>query len=206
MLDRKSKQTGFGAVLGLLLVVVVCAVVGAGWLTYSHYHKLNQVKQTTNAATTPSSTPSTTKTPVTVKQSTTVANQNVVKIPELGIQITVPDSIKDLTYQVHTGTLQNGNQATFAFFSTAALTAADAYCGPGAAPLGSLEEASGQYPSSDPLAVGKYGQLVKQFPTFYISHGVPQGACSTNSTISGDAGGGKSAFEAALTSMQQSSS
>ena len=53
------------------------------------------------------------------------ANQNVVKIPELGIQMTVPNDIKDLTYQVSTVMLRNGKQATLAMFSTKALTVLD---------------------------------------------------------------------------------
>ncbi len=201
MLDRTNSQRGFGALQGLVVLAVVVVIAAVAWVVYDHNHKPSAAKSTASTST-PTTSP-TQKTPVTTKQSTAVANQNVETIPELGISITVPDSIKDLTYQVHTGTLQNGNQATFAFFSTAALTTADAKCGPSAAPLGSLEKANGQYPSNDQLAVAKYGQLVKQFPTFYISAGFPQAACSTNDTAVTAASTDKSAFAAAESTIQQ---
>ena len=51
--------------------------------------------------------------------------ENVVKIPELGVQISVPDSLKDLTYDARDVTLPNGQPAKIAYFSTAALTKAD---------------------------------------------------------------------------------
>jgi len=112
-------------------------------------------------------------------------NKNIVKIPELGIQLTVPDDIKDLTYKIGKTTLRNGNPATYAMFSTASLTAAEPSCGTSFGPFGSLERANGQYPSftgsnPTPGAPIDYGVLEAQFPMFYISAGFPQAACATN--------------------------
>ncbi len=126
-----------------------------------------------------------------------------VNISELGIQITVPDDIKDLRFKVSTVTLSNGKQATLALFSTASLIALDSGCGTSFGPLGSLEKVNGQFPSdyqAHPLA---YGQLVKQFPTFYISAGFPNAACSTSATINGDSISDKSEFVAAESTIQQ---
>lgn len=172
-MGRQKRQSGF-SILGIVVAVVAVAAIGtAGWFVYQH----NKVKltgatggtQTTNQGGQQQTPPATT----------------AVKVPELGIQITVPDSIKDLTYQVSTVKLSpNGNQATLAMFSTKALTALDANCGVSSGALGSLERASGQYPTQaeDETNVLDYGQLLKQFPTFYISVGYPQAACSTAAT------------------------
>ncbi len=126
-----------------------------------------------------------------------------VKIPELGIQITVPDDIKDLRYRVITVTLSNGKQATIAYFSTASLTALDPGCGTNFGPLGTLERVNGQLPSDYQTHPLTYGQLVKQFPTFFISAGWPQAGCSTNSTAQGFASTGKTEFGPAESTIQQ---
>jgi CRISPR/Cas system CMR-associated protein Cmr5 small subunit len=203
MLDRKIKQRGFGAVQGILFLVVVGVIASVAWLTYSRYQTAHQAKSTSNAASLTSANTPTAKTPMHTQQPAAVANQNVEKIPELGIQITVPDDIMDLKYQVHTGTVANGIQATFAFFSTAALANLDAACSPSSAPLGSLERVNGQYPSNDQLAGAKYGLLVKQFPTFYIAAGLPQAECSTNASVNGAAVKFKSEFATAESTIQQ---
>ena len=123
MLKREVEQRGFGAIQVLLVLIVVCVIASAVWLTYSHYQTAHQAKPTSNAASSALANSTTTKTRATTQQPT--ANQNVVKIPELGIQMTVPNDIKDLTYQVSTVMLRNGKQATLAMFSTKALTVLD---------------------------------------------------------------------------------
>jgi hypothetical protein len=200
---QRENQSGFSAIEGLLIVLAIAVLAAGGLAVYQH----NRVKVTDAA---PNSNQTTNQQTTT----TTTPNQNVVKIPELGIQITVPDSIKDLTYQVSTVTLRNGNKGTLATFSTTSLTAADASCNPSSIAVGSLEKASGQYPtaSEDQYATLDYGQLVKQFPTFYISGGVEhQAGCSTSASagsaaaatsINSTANGDGSAFEAALSTIQ----
>ncbi|SRR6266566_2909770 len=204
MSNREVKQRGFGAIRGVAFLVVAGVIASVAWLAYSHNQKAHQVMQTSSAASLTPATTSTAKTPVLAQQAAAVANQNVEKIPELGIQITVPDDIKDLKYQVSTVTLKNGSQATLAFISTAALTALDSNCGTGFGALGSLERANGQYPSNDQLAGFKYGVLVKQFPTFYISAGFPNAACSKKASASAAAIKFKSEFITAESTIQQS--
>jgi len=204
MSNREVKQRGFGSAQGVAFLVVVGVIASAAWLAYGHYQKTHMAKQANNAAVTTPTNTSTVESPVPVQQAAAATNQNVVKIPELGIQITVPDNIKDLTYQVHTGTV-NGKQATFAFFSTAALAHLDAGCSPSIAPLGSLERGDFQYPTNDPYAAPTYGVLVKQFPTFYISAGFPQAACSTHASANAAAIKFKGEFATAESTIQQSS-
>jgi hypothetical protein len=90
----------------------------------------------------------------------TVKDRNVVKIPELGIQITVKDTIKDLTYEANVDQTKNkyGQIGAFAYFSTAALTALDAGCGPDDGPLGAISTIQGQYPG-DPKTQTTSGNM-----------------------------------------------
>lgn len=188
-----NKQAGFN-IVELFIVVAVVGVLGvAGWFVYQH----NRVKpadaaggaQTTNQGTS--------------QQTTTATPTTVLKIPELGIQITVPNGLKDLTYQIKTLTLKDGSQSPTAFFSTPALTAYDPNCAGINTPIGSLGRGNGQYPSNDPTAALDYGQLVKQFPTFYIAVGYPNGACSTKPNFPEPASGNwKDEYSSSLSTIQ----
>ncbi len=83
-----KRQDGFG-VVGILVVVVVLAVVGgAGWLVYSKTKTHNQ--QTTTQASTSSDS----------GKQAAAANtaESVLKIPELGIQLVLPEELKDMVY------------------------------------------------------------------------------------------------------------
>lgn len=203
MPSSKIPQRGFGAIEGFLVVVVVGIIAGVAWLMYRHYQAAIQTRSTSTVARSALENSTTTKTRATAQQPTT--NRNVVKIPELGIQMTVPSDIKDLTYQVRTVTLRDGKQATLALFSTQSLTALDPNCDTSAGPLGSLERVDGQYPDFsngqyDPL---DYGELVKQLPTFFISAGAPNAPCSASASVSGTAAGFRGEFGAAEATIQQ---
>jgi hypothetical protein len=126
----------------------------------------------------------------------------VVQLPELGIQITVPASIKDLTYVTKQVTLPNNNTATYALLSTTSLTNIDQNCSPASGALGSIGTASGQYPADDPYPVLDYGALLKQFPTFYVTYDGPQGGCSQNTTALSASAVDKGALQASLSSIQ----
>ena len=89
-------------------------------------------------------------------------------------------------------------------FSTSSLTQLDPNCSATNGPLGSLERADGKYPGGEQYAALDYGQLVKQFPTFYISAGYPQGACSTDSIAQAAAATDKTDFLKAESTIQQS--
>lgn len=191
MTRRAYKQSGF-TLLEVLAVVAVVAVVGAaGWFVYQH----NRL-QIGNAATGTAGQQETTTPP---------SATTVVKISELGVQITVANDIKDLTYTVKTNTLKGGTQATTAYFSTKALAALDKNCDAGVnTPLGTLQRVDGQYPT-DPTAASDYGTLVKQFPTFYISEGYPNGSCTSNASAAASASKFKDEFQAAIPSVAAAS-
>lgn len=202
MTSRLRRQRGFGVIEVVLGVVVVGVIGAAGWLAYRHYHQ--QPKTNTVGGTSSSSQ---TKEP-TIKSQTqqgAVATTTTETIPELGIDITVPNAIKDLKYEAHTETLKNGAQGAYVLLTTTSLSTADAACAAADAPLGSLGRGDGQYPSDDPSAATDYGVLVKQFPTFYISYAAPQAGCSSNTSVQSAASTDKSNLTSSFSTIQQSS-
>ena len=102
------------------------------------------------------------------KQAPVVAKSEV-KMPELGISLKVPESIKDLKYSVETKTGTDGKVMTTAYFTTPTLEYLDPACStkaPGA--LGSINKVAGQYPTDD-ATKAVVGTLAKQFKDFYVS-------------------------------------
>lgn len=188
---REDKQAGFSIVQVILALAAVSIIGVAGVFVYQHNRlQLSSAAPVSNKQ-------------VTLPNATTPpATTTLIKIADLGIQITVPNNIKNLTYQTSTVTLANGNTATYALLSTTALAAADAKCGTSSAALGSLEAASGQYPSSDPYAALDYGPLLKQFPAFYVTYAAPQGGCSNGSSVLSALATTKSSFQEALSTVQ----
>ncbi len=216
---KKLNNQGFGVFEIIAGLAILALIVTAGWFVYKSHHTVTDAPMaamttaklkttTTPKPVTPSSTPvkpvtkSTNTTSVSQSQ-TTDNNKNIVKIPELGIQITVPDSIKDLVYAPHNVTLSGGKPATYAFFSTKTLTSEASGCSVNSGPLGSLERAGGQYPTNDPTAFTELGALVKQYPTFYISAGYPQAACSQNSAANKLAETQKGIFDSSFSTITQ---
>ncbi len=188
-MKRQGRLASFSIIEAIIAVVAVAVISTSGFLVYQHNRlKLSNATPGSNrqvmvpAATSPATT--------------------VVKMPELGIQITVPNTIKDLKYQTNTTTLTNGNKAAYALVSTTDLIAVDAKCSASSAALGSLETASGQYPSTDPYAALNYGPLLKQFPTFYVIYSAPQGGCSSTSSAQSAQNRDKATFQEALSTVQ----
>lgn len=105
---------------------------------------------------------------------------STIDIRELGISITVPDSIKDLTYTYATLGGVNGDAAETVMVSTKTLT--DLYddnsCGTDSRPLGILTREEGQFDAGRYLASPP--RLVKQFSGSYIVYSVPQAICGSD--------------------------
>lgn len=112
---------------------------------------------------------------------------NVIAIRELGVSITVPDSIKDLTYSYSShGT--GSNKREVVSFSTQALT--DKYAATNectsygsAPPLGGLSKVAGEYPTEANVGNAP-GPLAKQFASYYIAYTGPQAVCVSSQTTS----------------------
>jgi hypothetical protein len=164
MRKPSSNDSGFSAV-ELILVIVIVVLIGVGGLLVYRDHKTTPTSVATKSIKSTITTPKAT-TPVTTPSTTTV-----VKIPQLGIEVTVPNSIKDLTYAYRTSTTGFGNneQLLIADLSTASLTALDSNCSASnQTAFGAISEANGTYPA-DPSDQANVGQLIKQFPNFYVT-------------------------------------
>jgi Tfp pilus assembly protein PilV len=104
MSKLKNSQQGFTTIEILILVLIVAAIGVGGYLVANH--------RTNNKATDNSGT------------NQTIASTTVVKLTPLGIQITVPDAIKDITYYMNNPTSIPGGLD----ISTVSLSSLDAAC------------------------------------------------------------------------------
>jgi hypothetical protein len=202
----RSNETGFSAIELVLIIVIVVLIGISGWLVYKNHHKnaaaTISTTSTSKAATSTSTTPKSTSTSTTKPVTTTVF-----QIPELGIEITVPNSIKDIVYKVDpAGTLSTGQQTQSVTLSTQTLTNLDSDCSVNgsAPPLGTIYKTTGQYPSNPDVDLNNSsGGLVKQFSTYYIGWSNPQGICGTSASTQSDASADTNLFSTALHSTVQ---
>lgn len=115
----------------------------------------------------------------------TESKVNTVTIKELGISVTVPDSIKDITYS-YKSYKSSGSVRETVKFSTKTLTdtyASTAECTSfgSAPPLGELSKIVGDYPK-EPNVDNTPGRLVKQFNGYYVAYSSPQSVCANAQT------------------------
>lgn len=193
---KKLNNKGFGFLGVLLVIIVLAAAGGVGVYVYHKNHKAKTSSNTSSSgaagnATTPGSSKTT-----------------LVKIPELGIQLTVPSSLKDFSYvaaNVDYSDPGNNDLGTYptAYMGTKQLESqgcnATGKIG-NAPPLGFLTKTTGQYPTN-PTSDNTTGTLVKQFSTFYISYRSSM-ACSQNATTNQIQTTDVEALKQALTSIQ----
>jgi len=151
----KRDQKGFGAVEGMLLVIIVLLV---GFIGYYVYHTKNNTNSSyNNAASANNSTPAT--------------NSSLLKIPELGIQLSLPTELKGLTYQKH---------GDYVDFYMPDLNSLAKTCKEGQEPMVINEwtKLNGQF--QDGPGMG----LIKQFDSFYIAaNGGPNGRTCSNDKV-----------------------
>jgi hypothetical protein len=102
----------------------------------------------------------------------------MIKMPQLGISIIVPNAIKDLTYS--SLNVENGSVGV----STQSLTNMASSCAANgtAPPLGKFYRRAGQYPKNATPA-NTPGKLVKQFSSYYLAWAAPQSSCSSHDAM-----------------------
>ncbi|MBI5906830.1 hypothetical protein HY857_02140 [Candidatus Saccharibacteria bacterium] len=159
-----KNQKGFGVVELILIIVIVLGLGGIGWYVVNSNHKtqkqLDSLAKSSDTATKSSSS--------STKSSSPTTSEFVFK--EFGVKITLPDSLKGLTTDYKNGYLYlTADQYKKALRDCSSSDALDGSMGS----FGSLLKKNGQYPS-DPTIDD--GQLLKQFPDFYIGIGLPNGA------------------------------
>ncbi len=161
----KRVQRGFTIVEILLALLVVAALAFGGYYVW-HTHQTTKPANTSSNQTTKSTA------------STTKSSQFVFK--ELGVQITLPDSLKDLSYRVENLKNDQGGTSTVLYLATLSMGDANGQCynqqklyanTPGG--FGAIDKIDGQYspstagPTQDPP--------LKQFDKFYIEGSQPNG-------------------------------
>jgi hypothetical protein len=206
---HKLRHRSYSVTEILMAVIIAVSVCALGWYIIDSLIIMDDAYSSSTAISNHNSPKfrliKKTYTALPIKQST-AANPNILQIPQLGIEIAVPDSIKDLTYITKTITLRNGNQGTEALLSTASLADAASTCSPSSMALGVLLVSNGQYPtaSQDQYAALDYGQLEKQFSTFYVTYYPPNGgACSTSSSLPSNASSFLPDLNSSLSTIQQ---
>ena len=165
-----KNQKGFSAVEAILVVLIIAIVGFVGWFVW-------HTNQTANKNLASSSS---TKSPTFKQLPKTTSTTTVVKLTKLGVELTVPNSISDLTFSVQKATTVNSEPSQSVNLSTSALAKLDSKCAAdGTTPaLGNLSKTNGQYPSSATVD-NTSGTLVMQFSTYYIGYTSPQSACSS---------------------------
>jgi Tfp pilus assembly major pilin PilA len=166
----RNDETGFSAVEVILVLVIVALIGAVGFLVYK-----NHTKATTPVAKTSTNS---TATKTATKPTTTTPQATIVKLPELGVQFTLPTgTLTDFKYVAANVDYSDPGNNTLGTYPTAYLgtTQLDTLGCPAtgvignAPPLGFLTKTTGQYPTS-PTADNTTGTLLKQYPDYYISY------------------------------------
>lgn len=181
-------EQGLGVVEMMLVFVITALIVVVGWFLYNDDHKkpLSTTLSTSKTSTTPST--------------------SVFKVPQLGVEFTVPIVIKDIVYTVDPSrTLSTGQKVQSVTLSTETLTKLAADCSDtgSAPPLGTISKTTGKYPTKPDIDLNNAsGALIKQFPTYYIAWNSPQAGCGSTMSVSTKALAETNLFSPSLKTVQ----
>jgi hypothetical protein len=219
-LGTNEKGEGVGALGIILLIVLVIAIGVAGFFSYRYFHKSSGIvssnvpTHTINASSTgTSSTSSTAKnqssTSATSTPTESTAGTSTVKLADLGVEITVPNSIDDLIHL--DSTTSTTPAAKTSVLSTTTLSNLDPACGIDSTKttatiqgIGELYEYNGKFTTS--TNPDKTSVWSKQFPTFYVAYNTPASNCSKTATTNAKAQTQITDLKSALASMTVTSS
>lgn len=180
-MNTRNSQ-GFTAIEGLLIVGTLLLIAGIGtfWYARGHGGRLPFTGATSTPTVFTGSSPETNNNGVPAgagQTSPTVpgtdSGMTVVRVPEAGFSITVPGSLKDLTYHA----VATGGGGYRVGFSTAALTAAVAGCAAsnGNGAFAYVTRGNGKYPGS---GGSSSGGLLQQYTGYYLAYSLPTTACA----------------------------
>lgn len=175
----KNNQQGIGAIEMMLIAVIVILLGFIGWFVYHSSHKTKDALDKTADL---SGQQTSTKTTKTTTPAASTADKTFT-FKEYGVKITLPDSLKDLSYSAKQIDNGDGTKATDLFLDYPSLATAIDGCNTTKGSEGNfaaLNKGSGQFPADQPYA--EVGSLLKQFDTFYISSSYPNGAPCTDSS------------------------
>jgi len=170
---KKKSRKGLKAVLVILLALL--AVAGIGYSVFAFRQNESQstalsAKDTQISTLNAQITTLKAAAAKTAKANTTApVVSGLVEIEELGVSITVPDSIKDLVYSY-----EGNNKVAFSTKTLKDKASATAECTTGGvfSSLGTISKVSGQF-----KAVETGPQLIKQFASYYVIYEKPESSC-----------------------------
>lgn len=182
--ERSNPGSVFVEVLVLILAVIFCGAI-ALMIVRTEDMKAKPTSSVTSkpksvsaTSTTPSDTPPQGSPPVGVVTTTPgtspQSSDGSFNISSLGIDITLPSSMSDLTYSSST----SASGVVTVNFSTATITKDAPTCSAssGQGAFDSIIRANGNFPSN----AGANEGLIKQEPSYYIAYILPSGPCATN--------------------------
>ena len=160
---KSNNQNGFSAI-DIILVIVALGAIGAA-VYFAVYHKTT-VTKTVTVTKAPATTPTTAKT----------VPANVLQIPELGVQITLPTTLGKVTYAAIPG------QAGSYGLTDATILAQDSSCTAALGPIGILTISTTSQPNG--AQSGKGGdQLLSNGKYLVVSN--PSGVVCANNAQEG---------------------
>lgn len=164
----KKNQKGFSAVEILISVVVIGLIGAVGWLVYD---RQSASKDTDNDQTTTTQEEKS-------EEETTKTNGNTVKFTELGVQISVPDEIKDIVYVIEKQTDHRGKEVIYARLTTRSLQASFSDCDAEGSSIGVIAKGLGTLPTDDEAHMYYGGSFTKQYGDFFVTYEESHAACA----------------------------
>src|SRR5579864_2247685 len=191
-----APEAGFSATLLTLGLCAVIALLASGYMVY----KANQPKAV--ASVTTAKVPARAYDP-NATTSSAGGGQNLIKLPELGIELTVPGALSDLTYSFNASanptTDSYGSTENTAGVSTQSLSGIDNNCSAPASALGDITTGSGEWPPSvDPSKSMAPLLYEAQLPNLWVAYNNAHFACSQNVQALNDMQVGIAQLRAAL--------
>ncbi len=174
-------QQGFGS-LGLLLIGVILLIAGIGVYVFT---QRPASKPATTSSTSAAASTGTSTSPGGIPGGANggtatgaTSSTNIIKITSVGMQLTVPDSLKDLTYALK----PVAGGATEVTFSTKTLTGRVPSCAAdqGSGAFQTVTRGPGSYPGP---ANPSSGALIKQYSDYYFAYTLPTGPCAKGLSV-----------------------
>lgn len=158
MILYRKNDSGFSAIIIIIIAVITIGLIGTGWIMYDNLNKPSVVMPTLKPA------------PI------AVVHVNEFKIPELNIKLVLPDELTDLIYYVD-ATIPSGGPV--AFFTTTTLEqidGSDSECTAKNGAIGAI-----WITLQDPKMSPGLSKLVEGS---YVIYEHPQSGCSASFTAS----------------------
>ncbi len=188
---KKINNKGFAG-LAIILIIVLGSIGGAG---YYVFRKNNAQKPSPSTATDDSQQASdkniskiTPESPAPTDSIIAIPIKNIVKFPEIGVQMTVPQDVGNLIYLVEKQNDPDGKEITYIRLTNSELAKLDANCDANSSALGVLIKGAGELSSvmQNTDIYGSYyaGSVKKEFNGFFVNYARSRASCAASESLS----------------------